>query len=438
MPNPTPYFGEWMVSAIPVEMSFNWCTYQCRYCFANLNSPHRRADIKAITRFLSEYPQRKTLEARLYQQGYATCVSNLVDMFAPSNYQEALPVIRLMNDLGLPMQFQTRGTNNLRWRDELLDSLDQPAVWYISVTMLDDELRKRIEPGAPRIDNRFSFIEELRRRGHRVVLGLNPLVREWCPEPNVLIDRAIDCGVEGAWLERAHFHYKQIGNMSDEDRAIIGPDILKRAQKRRADPADMQHFLDARAYARSQGLEVYSIGQGIRSGFWDIYHETYPGATFFTSQDFVNFCYQHDLEDVLIPFELYAAFFEPHLPRGKYPIDSYVGAVAHHLWWEHSVPAQMTYRDLLAIGWQRHDVKFSPARLPCFAYAARWDDGSTDGKPGWIVYVDEAGLPYLTFKKVTDESVMPFKDYYTHVDLPADELGEVQLAETVAPLIDAA
>jgi hypothetical protein len=375
--------------------------------------------VKGITKFLSTYQERKTLEARLYQKGYATCVSNLVDMFAPSNYQEALPIIRLMNELGLPMQFQTRGTNNVRWRDELLDSLDTPAVFYVSITMLDDDRRKQIEPGAPRIDTRFTFLEELRKRGHRVVLGLNPLVREWCPDPVALINRARDAGAENMWVERYHSNYRQVNNMSAQDKALIGPDIIKRSQRRRADPVDMEHFMLAREHAESLGMQVFSIGQGNRSGFWDLYHNTYPGGTFYTNQDFVNFCYDHDLTDVLIPFDLYAAFMAPHLPEGTYPIDSYLGAVAHHLWREHHVPPQMTYRELLSIIWQRHDVKFSPSRLPCFAYAARWDDGAEDGVPGWISYVDEQGLPYLVFQPMTGRDVS-FTDYYTHVDLALD------------------
>jgi hypothetical protein len=92
----------------------------------------------------------------------------------------------------------------------------------------------------------------------------------------------------------------------------------------------MQHFTDARLYAFSKGLEVFSIGQGCYSRFPNIYHDTYPGSTFYTLQDFVNWCFDNDLERRLIPFEAFWAFFEPSLPKGKWPIDLYLGAVAHN------------------------------------------------------------------------------------------------------------
>lgn len=430
MPNPTPYYGELLVSPIPLELSFNWCTYQCTYCFANLNVPNRKANPTAITRFLADYHNRKTLEATLLQRGYATCVSNLVDMFAPSNYAEALPIIRTMHDLGLPLQFQTRGSNNQKWEDDLLDSLDRPSVWYISITMLDDDLRKKIEPGAPRIENRFALMRQLRERGHRVILGLNPLTREWCPDPEALIDRAIDAGAEGIWTERLHTNYRQVNNMPAKDRAAIGEDLLKRSQKRRSDPADMEHFMRTRLYALDRGMQVFSIGQGCYSEFPDIYHSTYPGATFLTLQDFVNWCYRNDLAGQLIPFEVFAAFFEPSMPRGTYPIDSYLGAVAHNLWWEYKVPAQMTYKQLLSIIWRQVGIKSNPARMPCFSYAAKWDDGSLDGKKGWIVYVDENDMPYLCFTDAHEG----FSDYYTHVDLPTESY-EAMLPEADIALV---
>lgn len=412
MPNPTPYYGEFLISPIPLELSFNWCSFRCSYCFANLNVPNRKANIPSVARFLADYRSRKTLEALLYRMGYATCVSNLVDIFAPSNFQEALPIVRLMHDLGLPLQFQTRGSNNQKWEDELLDSLNRPSVWYISVTMLDDDLRKTIEPGATRIHERFAFMEQLRQRGHRVVLGLNPLTRQWCPDPQALIDRAVDAGAEGMWTEMLHMNYRQIRNMPPRDRAAIGEDMLAASQRRRPLPADMEHFLAARQHAIARGLQVFSVGQGCYSRFPNIYHETYPGATFLTLQDFVNACIEAGAQGQLIPFEVFADFFTVSMPAGVWPIDSYLGAVAHNLWWEYHVPPQMSYRQLLSVIWRQPKIKNNPARMPCFAYAARWDDGAEDGKPGWVVYVDEHDHPYLLFNPDG------FTDYYTHVDLP--------------------
>lgn len=407
-----PYFGEFLVNPVPLEMGLNYCSHGCSYCFANLNQRSRTANVKQIMALLSDYPNRKTLTAQLLRQGYPVLVSNRVDLLATSNAHVGLPIVRTMVELGIPLSFQTRGGRE-RDVDELIGMLDRPAVWYISVSELDDELRRRIEPGAPTVESRFALMERLAGLGHTVMLGANPLVREWQPDPRPLLHRARECGATGAWIERLHFHYRQVRTMTERERGAIGDEVITRAQKRRPDPDDMAHFMEARAHALDLGLEVYSIGQGCRSDFFTHYHRVYD-KTFVTMQDFVNFCFDHDVTGSLIPFELFAQFMTPHLPQGIYPIDSYLGSVAHHLWWQYHVPPQMSYRQLLSIIWRDVTIKYNPARLPCFAYAARWDDGAADGQPGWIAYVDEHDLPYLVFNPDG------FTDYYTNVDLPTD------------------
>jgi DNA repair photolyase len=58
-----PYWGEFLISPIPLELSLNYCSHKCAYCFANLNDPKRTSDVKAIMRFLSDYLERETPQA---------------------------------------------------------------------------------------------------------------------------------------------------------------------------------------------------------------------------------------------------------------------------------------------------------------------------------------------------------------------------------------
>jgi hypothetical protein len=87
----------------------------------------------------------------------------------------------------------------------------------------------------------------------------------------------------------------------------------------------------------------------------------------------------------------------------------------------------MTYKQLLSIIWRQTGIKNNPARMPCFAYAAKWDDGTSDGKPGWIVYVDENDLPFLLFTHQDGG----FSDYYAHVDLPTENYTTMVPAEVI-------
>jgi DNA repair photolyase len=394
IPDLKPFAGAFLMSPIPLELSFHWCSFACSYCFANLNTPRRRSNVTQLMNFLADYPQRSTLEATLLQQGYPVCLSNLTDMFAPSNYHTALPVIEILSDLGIPLHIQTRGTDRPAWREELLARIPPPAVWYISITTLDDTIRARIEPKAPTVASRLALIARLRRDGHTVVVGLNPLVPEWCGDPATLVATCQQAGAQGCWIERLHLNATQIAQMPARDQAALGTDLLARARKRAPAAPDRAVFDAARAAAQARGLPVYSYGQPTPSGFFDLYHQVYQGRTFATTQDVVNDCYQTHAQTRLLTFDEYARVLLPRLPDGVHPLDQYIGSTAHTLFQQTTIPTRMSYREVLTLGWCYHQPKFSPVTLPCFAWAAQWDEA----QGGWLRYTDEAGLPLLVFR----------------------------------------
>mgnify|MGYP005842624373 CR=1 FL=1 len=394
IPDLKPFAGGFLMSPIPLELSFNWCSYACSYCFANLNTPRRRSTITQLMSFLADYPQRGTLEAMLLQRGYPVCISNLTDMFAPSNYHTALPIVEILSELGVPMQFQTRGSDRPAWVDDLLDRLTRPALWYISLTTLDDTIRAQIEPHAPTVASRLAFIQRLRRDGHTVVVGLNPLVPEWCGDPERLIATCMAVGVQGCWIERLHLNYRQIQGMPERDQAALGPDLLARARKRTPAAADQVIFDAVRAAAQTRSLPIYSLNQPNASSFFDLYHQVYAGRTFRTNQDWVNYCSQTQAQTRLITFDEYARVMLAGLPDGVHALDQYIGSTAHTLCRQVRVPTRMTYREVLRVGWCYHEPKFSPVSLPCFAWAAQWDTATN----GWQRYVDATGLPLLVFR----------------------------------------
>ena len=398
------YYGEFLINPIPLELSLNYCSHKCAYCFANLNQPGRRLDAPKLMRFLAGYKNRQTLAAQLLQQGYPVVVSNRVDPFAASNFLQTLPILEVMTALDIPLQFQTKGGRGIT---EALAFL-KPAVWYISVSTMNEELRRQIEPGAPAIESRFERMEQLTGLGHRVVLGLNPCVPEWLPDPAPLLERAKICGVWGAWIERLHLNKDQAARLKPKEVEALTPAVIERAKKRRTAAPDEEIFHRARAIAQDIGLEVYSVGQPISSKFFAPYRDVYA-QTFPVMQDFINLCYEagYTLDD-LITFEQFAAFMGQSLPMGKYSIAHYLGATARTLWRKYNIPAQMTYRQLLGIIWDQPSTKYGLARLPNFAYAALWEENPPG--PGWVQLVDEAEMPYLVFSPY-------FKKFYYDVRL---------------------
>lgn len=380
------YYGEFLVSPCPVELSFNYCSHKCSYCFANLNKRGRWADSAASLRLLADMDGRKTLLAHLLRERHPVLVSNRTDPFAATNWRVSLPILRVLAEMGVPVSIQTRGGKGA---DEAMDFLP-PSVWYVSLTTLDDDVRRRVEPGAPTVESRLGLIRSLAARGHRVVIGFNPAVPEWQPDPEALMAEANEAGAEGAWVETLHFSRRQIDAMTDSERAAIGPEVIARSL-RKVDRDDWNYFLHARRMAVESGLEVFSNGQARRSDFWRPWRDLYPN-TFPVLQDLVNACHDQGAgPNDLVTAEDWADFFEPDLPAGEWDVHHYLGATSRTSIRDKPFPPKATYRQLLMRAFWDASVKFSPSKSQAFRPAAeRFEDGYRD-------LVDARRRPYMVF-----------------------------------------
>lgn len=381
----TPYYGEFLVSTAPLELSFSYCSHKCAYCFANLNTPDRKADILATVRTLANFQQRDTLTARLLKAGYPTVVSNRVDPFANSNYRQAVPVIRTMIDCGLPIAFQTRGGRGV---DEVLKA-SPPSVWYVSLNLSDDATRRKLEPGAPSLPERWSLIDDLVQGGHSVVIGLNPLVPEWCPDYTQIIAHAAECGACGVWAESLHMRNDQIMRMSPRERNAATPDVLDMARKR----FPPQHWLDALYTARqaaiSCGMQFFATHMPYRSDFWDIYRKHYP--SFPVMQDVTNAVVDGRLRG-LISVDDILAVLEPSMPRGVYTgMQHYAQAVSRATRLSKPLANTSSYTPVVAWASSDRTSPSFPGRNPLMPVAAEWSDELR----GWIELTDEGGRPYF-------------------------------------------
>ena len=382
------YWGEFLVSPVPLELSFNYCSHKCAYCFANLNQPNRWADVKKTMRLLADYQNRETLAALLLKQGYPVLVSNRVDPFAASNYQQSVPILLAMAEMGIPIAFQTKGGKGI---DEVLRVVPK-SCWYISISFWDDAKRKAIEPGAPNIQSRLDLIEQLTNAGHSVNVGVNPLVPEWLPDPIPLLDAIKMRGAKGVWIEHFHINQKQYANLSPREITALDEGILENALRRRVDTATFDFLRYTETCAIERGLEVYSIGQPRKSNFFAPYRECYT-KTFPVVQDYVNACYDDFEQDpyLLRTFDDFCAHMLPALPSGKLCVGHYLGATAHNIFQGSNLSNWMTFKQLLGIAWNDQRAKQHPVRLSCFAYAA-----SKENKQ-WVEWRDEHNMPTLVF-----------------------------------------
>lgn len=377
----TPYYGEFLTSPFPLELSLNYCSHKCAYCFANLNRPDRKANIGSILRLIEEAPQRISQEARLLREGFPILISNKVDPFAASNHQQAVPLIEILLSRGLPLAFQTKGGRGV---DDVLSLLPGPVHFYVSISFLDDDLRRKIEPGAPPVRERLDLIERLKSRGHVVTVGVNPLVPEWLPDPAPLFAELLARGVSGVWMESLHLNNNQTRQMNPREKAALA-DVIPKAYKKRLPDDWAEHFVSGMETAMAMGLAAYCINCPFPSTYWDEILPLYP-RRFPIFQEVVNWAFEHPGED--ITFQRALSLLLPHLPAScSHRLADYIGASSPYIRRDTDL-SDLDWTQLLSIIWDDERAKGHPSRNIALFYKLLNDDET--------VVEDDHGLPVYT------------------------------------------
>lgn len=382
----TVYYGEFLVSPCPLELSFNYCSHGCAYCFANINKRARWADTQRTMRLIAEMDQRTTLEAQLLRDRYPVVVSNRTDPFAASNYRQSVPIIETMAACGIPMAIQTRGGRGV---DDVLAFLP-PSVWYVSITTLDEAGTKVREPGAPSPQERLELIQKLREAKQEVVVGVNPCVSQWIEDYGELADAIASAGASGVWIGNLHLSHKQLLSMTDREKAALGDDVLLRA--RRGPAACNDPVVDKMAEAvRDCGLAVFVDGMMGLTTFWDPWYRCYD-RLFPTVSEFVTILDECDLGDeCIVSVDMLSEYVEGYVPAGKWQCHHYVGAQSHDALERRPMPSLTTYRELIEYIWQDERIRYHLTTWPQFHWV---------GEPKTnTVFSDDRGFGFLRYDR---------------------------------------
>jgi DNA repair photolyase len=365
------YEGNFLISHLPMELSLNYCSHGCVYCFANIGHRERRTALKSAIKLIRECRERETFIAWLLRNRYPVLISNRVDPFARSNYRETIPLAAELTAQNIPIAWQTKGGRGV---SDVLRFLDSPQVWYVTITTLNADIAKRIEPGAPSPQERLALIEKLKANGHRVVLGLNPLHPDWCDSPYLLMKEAQKRGAEGVWLEFLHISKRQVKLMSEKEVAAMGGhDELKWISAKKHVAPQLSFYSLAYQAAEELGLHPYGMS-GLRPGLFSaLYHEVYPRC-FPVLQDFQNHLAATGGSDLqMVTFSECAEFFEPRLPQGRFFISDYIRSqivgrnyLATKLGL--ALSGAMSFRDILRMMWNYPDLPNAIGREFGFAF----------------------------------------------------------------------
>jgi DNA repair photolyase len=368
----TPYFGEFLLHPFPLELSTNYCSHKCAYCFANLNKPDRKAAPQSIVNLLAEIDTRKTLAARLLQARYPVLLSNKVDPFAASNWKLTLQILELFAALKIPVGFQTKGGPGLR---EAMDLIG-PSCWYFSITAADDETAKKIEPGAPTITERLEMMAMLRSAGHHVWAGVNPLCRQWIPDVKTFAKRLADAGIRHVWSELLHLSRDQVANMSDREKDALTPALIKEAMQRDFAPDAVTHAFDLIDACRENGIDFACKHWPEHSTCLDAYARCYP-VRFPTMTEFTSHAWTTLKPGQEITFDEFCDYMLKNLP------DLTMNELEHYIYCGSRKLAQQivfvnppTYREILQVIWDRRDHSMNPRKSRAFKSVVTGQDES--------------------------------------------------------------
>lgn len=394
--------GLFLNSTSALAADFNWCSHSCQYCFANLNKPDRKANVKQAFNLLSELWQtndkeqwkRQTYTAHLLREGYPVVLSNHVDPLASSNAVQALPFVEALTALDIPVSFMTKWGKR-RDVDHLFDLIDsKPSSIYVSVATLNPDIVRVCEPGAPLPEERLQYIREAVSRGHAVNAGINPVIPGWIDDPDAIAKALKDAGVHGVYIAKLHLSCDQIKNIPERGRVALTEEVIE-AGKNHAKHAELNLlYQEVREACRKVGLSIYDSQQREASDFFE------PGQRLYSKkmpllQDFVNHCHTTKQAGDLIFWEEFRDFFVPLLPTGTWGLRDHLNAVAaanslNGLY----IPQRMDYEELLWHCWQHTETILCPANVDCFAWAG---DPIVNKRNTWIRVEDENQMPILVF-----------------------------------------
>lgn len=360
-------------SPVPIQFTGNYCSHNCSYCFANINNPKRKLDIKAVTSQLKNYQKRNDLPNYFLREKYPLLISNNIDPFSKSNQPFVNDLIYQLQDIGVPVALATRG--GIGWEEISKDI--PPSVWYVSIPYQDDDLRKKYEPHAPTIEERYNLIETIIKQGHKVLLSINPFNPIFAPNPIQIIEKAIKLGVKSILINKLHLTSVQQANMIESHKKIVGSELLEQAKKRGYTNEWLNLALEMYDYCILNDINLLGMDSGLNQNNFIEFKECYA-KTLPTLFDFMNWCYDNKEEGDLITFSDFFNFFAPLLPNiEKADISKYI--VNKAVTGDKDFYKKMNFKNILHLYWEHPKLNIGLAKnYPAFSFAKRQTENKLD------------------------------------------------------------
>jgi DNA repair photolyase len=277
------FLGGYLFHPAALDYSGDTCLNGCAYCFANINKEFRSGKLQsAINAFYKK--EANTYQSMLLQEGYPILVSNRSDPFTEKNQRDSIALFTHLAERKNGVFIQTKTGPGM---DECLSLMAgrKDIVIYITVTTIQDDIAKIVEPNAPPPSERLRVAKNLHKAGYLVLIAVNPCSEAWMPRNDLetLCKDLKKTGINHICIEMLDIKRKRLGLIGEGRKKRMGAaiDLL---------PSTRQYVRDCTQYLVAQGFQVAKRGMPFRSNLFDDIKKRL-GTTMPVMQDFVNYCF---------------------------------------------------------------------------------------------------------------------------------------------------
>jgi len=204
-----PLYWQYLYVPWPTYLDLNACSYECAYCWANLDGRRLELDLQAVQKQIRNLGGineiGEGIAAHFLESGYPVSLSPTSDPFAPSNEQAFVFLRELFKEAEIPLVLETRGG---RLAGAAIETM---APTHLSIPLTTDraEIKNRFEPGSPGLEERLELAVAAKAKGHVVEIGLNPLVPAWWNDLPGLLARLRKLGFNRLLIQELNLSLRQ-------------------------------------------------------------------------------------------------------------------------------------------------------------------------------------------------------------------------------------
>jgi len=358
------FIGEFMFHPAALEVSGNTCSHNCCYCFANIRKSKRVMDLKAIIKQINK-PVVKTLTDVLLKEGYPICMSNKSDPFSKTNYLSTIALGHEFTKINNPLFIQTKGGWGI---DEFLKAINykKNIIWYITITTINENIRKRIEPCAPTSQERFKLAKKLKELGYHVIFAINPIYEGWMPENDLkkFCELSKEIGINEICVEALHLNKREVLTFSEKRKQSFLPEEIEYASNKKTFQNYVKKIIPLLI---KENMQIMKLGMPYKSDFFNPIKKVFKNIMP-NQYEFINFANKkgagiYSFDDFYNCTVDNKSFFERKIKA----INAYLVKANIHAWSEDNEAKQcFSFKDVMRKQWNNNKYPQSLRRNQAF------------------------------------------------------------------------